>query len=140
MFLYRPPKSSCWGHVIRPKGLPMVNAFFDTFFERAEPDRDRTRVFSWKDSILPNTDWPEPFSRQIVIFVNGDRLMFPLGLVFPISPGEPASYEFLRGFCAEAPFKMSSKHFLVGVIGKTGKLAWRKPDADAAARLQQTIV
>jgi hypothetical protein len=34
---------------------------------------------------------------------------------------------------------MSSKHFLVGVIGKSGKLAWRKPDANVAAQLREAM-
>ena len=68
------------------------------------------------------------------------RLMFPMGIVFPISPQEPASYEFIRQFSQATPFKMSPKHFQVGIIAKTGKLAWRKPADDVAARLQEALV
>jgi len=63
-----------------------------------------------------------------------------MGLLFPISVTEPASYEFLRRFSAEAPFKMSHKNFQVGITSKNGKLLWRKPDANIAARLQEVIV
>ena len=66
--------------------------------------------------------------------------MFPKGIVFPISSKEPASFEFIRQFGQATPFKMSSKHFQVGIIGKTGKLAWRKPADDIAARLQEALV
>ena len=67
--------------------------------------------------------------------VMGGRVMFPLGIVFPLSTTEPASFEFLGRFCAEAPFKLSAKHFQVGIVSSTGKFAWRKPDADIAANV-----
>jgi len=41
MFSYRPPKGSCWGHVIRPndifKAIHKTHAFFDAYFESVEP-------------------------------------------------------------------------------------------------------
>jgi hypothetical protein len=63
-----------------------------------------------------------------------------MGIVFPLSTTEPASFEFLRRFSADAPFKMSAKHFMVGIIAKNGKFAWRKPDAEMAAKLEKFIV
>jgi hypothetical protein len=155
MLSYRPPKGSCWGHVIRPKdplgAKQKVNAFFEAYFQRLEPEWDPTRqltfALSWKTSALPKSDWPEEFLKpenekwQRVLFIlTGDRVMFPGGLLIPISPMESASYVFLSRFSTDAPFKMSPKHFQVGILGKTGKLAWRKPDADIAARLQEVLV
>jgi hypothetical protein len=35
---------------------------------------------------------------------------------------------------------MSAKHFMVGVIAKNGSFAWRKPDAEIAAKLEAVIV
>ncbi len=65
MFSYRPPKSNCWGHALRPKDplkvKQKVNAFFETYFERLEPEWDPTRqmtlTLAWKVSALPNVDW-----------------------------------------------------------------------------------
>jgi len=109
--------------------------------------RQLTFALSWKTSALPKSDWPEEFLKpenekwQRVLFIlTGDRVMFPGGLLIPISPMESASYVFLSRFSTDAPFKMSPKHFQVGILGKTGKLAWRKPDADIAARLQEVLV
>jgi len=59
MFVYRPPKSSCWGHVF--KSQQKLDAFFDAYFERVEHDQPGTRVMIWKTTVLPNTDWPEDF-------------------------------------------------------------------------------
>jgi hypothetical protein len=151
MFVYRPPKSSCWGHAIGSKDplkvQQKIDTFFDAFFERVDYDQPKNYVLTWKNSVLPNTDWPagylEPEGQrwqQLFFIVTENRIMFPMGIVIPISPQEPASYEFLRRFSQETPFKMSPKHFQVGIIGKTGKLAWRKPGADIAARLQEVIV
>ena|SRR5208282_3557375 len=155
MFTYRPSKASIWGHAIRPndpfKAKQAVNRFFETFFEKLEPEWDTSRQFtltlSWRTSALPRIEWaaefltPESQQWQKVMFiVTGDRISVPMGLLFPISVTEPASYEFLRRFSAEAPFKMSHKNFQVGITGKSGKLAWRKPDADITARLQEVIV
>jgi hypothetical protein len=72
--------------------------------------------------------------------VMGTRVMFPMGIVFPLSTIEPASFEFLRRFSTGAPFKMSAKHFMVGITANNRKFAWRKPDAEIAARLEQVIV
>lgn len=155
MFSYRPPKGSCWGHVIRPKdpikAKQKVNAFFEAYFERLEPQWDTTRQLTfnlnWKVSALPNIEWPEEFSKpenerwqRTLFMLTGNRVMFASGLLIPISPTQPDSYEFLRRFSVDAPFKMSPKHFQVGMVGKNGKLVWRKPDPDIAARLQDSIV
>jgi hypothetical protein len=148
MFSYRPPKSSCWGHSIRPKdplkAKQRVNTFFETYFKRLDPEWDTTRQFTltlnWKASILPNVESPENLRQQVLFMVTGDRVMFPGGLWIPISPADSASYEFLGRFSADAPFKMSPKHFKVGMLGKAGQMSLRKPDSDIAARLQQVIV
>jgi len=150
MFVYRPPKGSCWGHSIGKdpvKAKLKLDAFFDAYFERVESQGPTTLVLAWKSSVLPEVEWPEAFLgpekqkvRQFLFMVMGDRVMFPMGIVFPLSTIEPASFEFLGRFGADAPFKMSAKHFQIGIVGKTGSFAWRKPDADIAAKLEQFIV
>ena len=150
MFVYRPPKGSCWGHSIgkdTAKAKQKLDALFDAYFERIEALSPTTTVVAWKSSILPMVDWPEAFQgpenqkvRQFLFGVMGDRVMFPMGIVFPLSTIEPASFEFLGRFSADAPFKMSAKHFQVGVIAKNGSFAWRKPDAEIAAKLEAVIV
>ncbi len=148
MFTYCPPKGSCWGHVIRPKdpiqAKQKLNAFFELYFERLNPEWNPTRQFSlslgWRASVLPNLESPEYLEQKVLFIVTGDRVMFVGGLWIPISTTESASYEFLGRFSADAPFKMSPKHFKVGTLGKSGKMAWRKPDPDTAARLHQAIV
>jgi hypothetical protein len=62
-----------------------------------------------------------------------------MGIVFPLSVTDPASFEFLRRFNADAPFKMSAKHFMVGIAARNGKFAWRKPDADIEAKLSEFL-
>lgn len=156
MFSYRPPKDNCWGGAIRPKdplkAKQRVNTFFATYFEPLNPEWDVTRQFnlslSWNISVLPKVEWHEEFLKpenqkwqKFFFVVTGDRVMFPMGLRFPISCSEAASYQFLGRFAADAPFKMSAKHFQVSVpVGKKGNFAWRKPDASVVARLQEVIV
>jgi len=152
MFNYTVPKSSCWGHVIRPKdpfkAKQRVNAFFETYFERLVPEWDATRqissVFSWRTSVLPKIEWPEDFSKpesQKVFFIlTGDRVMFMGGIPFPISSSEPVSYEFLRRFVSDAPFRMSPKNFRVRILGKSGRWAWQKPEGEIAERLRTVFV
>lgn len=104
----------------------------------------------WKSSALPNIDWPEEFLKPgneqwqrsffIVNMRIGGRVSFPMGMQIPISLKEPASYEFLGRFSAEAPFKMNPKHFQVIIpIGKKGNWACRKPDADVFDKLLEVI-
>ena len=151
MFVYRPPKGSCWGHTLRQKDpikiKEKLDGFFDAYFERVDSVSPTTLVLAWKSSVLPKVEWPEAFRgpenqkvRQFLFGVMGDRVMFPMGIVFPLSPVEPASFEFLGRFSADTPFKMSAKHFQVGIVAKNGKFAWRKPDAGIAAKLDQFIV
>jgi hypothetical protein len=104
-------------------------------------------VLAWKNSALPNVEWPEAFLgpekqklRQFLFMVMVERVAFPMGIVIPLSTLEPASFEFLRRFSAAAPFKMSANHFQVGIIGKNGSFAWRKPDAGIVAKLEAVIV
>jgi hypothetical protein len=149
MFVYRPPKSSVWGHSIGKdpvKGKLKLDALFDAYFDRMDSVSPTTLVVAWKDSVLPKIEWPEAFQgpenqkvRQFLFGIMGDRVMFPMGIVFPLSTVEPASFEFLRRFSTDTPFKMSAKHFMVGVIAKNGSFAWRKPDADMAARLEEFV-
>ena len=150
MFVYRPPKGSCWGHSIGKdpaKAKQKLDALFDAYFERVEQQSPTTSVVAWKTSVFPKVEWPAAFLgpvnqkvRQFLFMVMGDRVMFPMGIVFPLSPSEPASFEFLGRFSTDAPFKMSAKHFQVGIVGKSGSFAWRKPDAEIAAKLEQIIV
>jgi hypothetical protein len=150
MFVYRPPKGSAWGHAIGKdpaKAKAKLDVFFDAFFERVEQQSPTTLVLAWKDSVLPKVEWPAAFQgpenqkvRQFLFMVMGDRVMFPMGIVFPLSTTEPASFEFLRRFSTDAPFKMSAQHFMVGVIAKNGSFAWRKLDAEIAAKLEEVIV
>ena len=154
MFSYPPPKRSCWGHFIRPedplKAKQKVNTLFETYFQRLEPPWDTTRQLTlklnWKSSVLPNIDWPEEYLKpenegwqRVLLVLTGDRIIF-MNFVFPISPERPSSYEFLGRFAAEAPFKMSPKHFQVGKLCKNGSLAWKKPQGMIAARLEEFIV
>ena len=150
MFLYRPPKSSCWGHVIRSKDPVIIkekfDAFFAIYFDRVEQSDDGTLMLTWRDSVLPHIQWTAEYLRpelkrfqKVMVVLMGDRVMFPMGIDFPISSTEPASYEFLARFNADAPFKMSPKHFKVGTHGKPERTKWSKPDATVAARLQEVL-
>ena len=154
MFSYRPPKGSCWGHMIRPrdpsKAKERVNNFFGKYFERLEPEWDTTRQLTfelkWNEALLPNVDWPKEFLRpenerwrRVLLLLTGNRVMF-MQFLIPISAGEVSSYEFLGRFSAEAPFKMSPKHFQVGLPAKNGSLVWRKATGGVAARLQELII
>jgi hypothetical protein len=149
MFVYRPPKGSCWGHSIgktQTEAMPKLDIFLDAFFERVEQQSPTTLVLAWKDSVLPKVEWPDVFLgpdqqklRQFLFMVMGTRVMFPLGIVFPLSSTDPASFEFLKTFSAAAPFKMSARHFMIGITAKNGKFAWRKPDPNTAAKLEQVI-
>ncbi len=150
MFVYRPPKGSCWGHSIGKdsvKAKQKLDALLDAYFEQVGSVSPTSMIVVWKDSVLPKIEWPEVFLKQdnkkvgeFLFSVMGDRVMFPMGMVFPLSTIEPGSFEFLRRFSADAPFKMSAKHFMVGVIAKNGSFAWRKPDAEIAAKLEEFIV
>ena len=149
MFVYRPPKGSCWGHSIGKdpvKAKEKLEAFFDAYFERVDSVSPTTLVLAWKSSVLPKFEWPAAFQgpenqkvRQFLFGVMGDRVMFPMGIVFPLSSDDPASFEFLSRFSADAPFKMSAKHFMVGLVSDSGKFAWRRPDAQTAAKLEDVI-
>jgi len=149
MFVYRPPKGSCWGHSLgkdQTTAMPMLEAFFDAFFERVEQQSSTAGVLVWKDSVLPKVEWPDVFLgpdnqklRQFLFMVMGSQVSFVMGIVFPLSTHEPASFEFLKRFSAAAPFKMSAKHFMVGVTAKNGKFAWRKPDTNILAKLEEYV-
>jgi hypothetical protein len=154
MFVYSPPKASIWGHALRPrdpqKAAEGLRLFFETYFEgpyQLEPSG--AYELSWKESVLPNIDWdpslllPENERFKKVSFLMSslsNRVSFPLGLLIPISPSDPASYDFLKSFCRDAPFKFSTKNFKVGIpVGKKGKLAYRKAIGDVAARLETAV-
>ena len=152
MFRYTVPKSSCWGHVIRPKdplkAKQRVNGFFEKYFEAMVPEWDRTRqidaTVSWRESVLPSVEWSEDLSnaenQKMFFLVTGDRVMFPGGMPFPISSEESASYEFLREFVTDAPFRMNSKNFRVRIRGKSGRWGWEKPEGEIAERLKAVFV
>jgi hypothetical protein len=149
MFNYTVPKSSCWGHIIRPKdpvkAKLCLNSFFATYFEPLVPEWDVTRQFdfftTWNKSVLPNIHWSDDFlnaeSQSIFFLLTGDRVIFTGGIPFPISTSEPASYEFLKRFASDAPFRINSKNFRVRGATPNGRWAWKKPDADIAERLNE---
>src|SRR6266404_3673969 len=69
MFVYRPPKGSCWGHSFgkdQTTGIPKLEAFFDAFFDRVEQQSPTTLVLAWKDSVLPKVEWPDVFGKGSV--------------------------------------------------------------------------
>jgi hypothetical protein len=150
MLGYQPPKSRCWGHVIRTKEPHLLrekfDAFFAIYFEQVEQTEDGTLLLTWKQSALPHTEWTDEYFRpelqrfqkqMVVLMVN--RVMFMMGLIFPISATDPATFKFLARFNADAPFKMSPQFFKVGTNGKPGKTKWTKPDAAVAAHLQEAL-
>ena len=150
MFIYRPPKSSCWGHALGKdpvKAQARLDTFIATFFDRVELQTPTTLVLAWKDAVLPKVEWPEPFLgpdrqkwRQCLFMVIGGRVAFPLGILFPLSLTDPASFAFLGRFSTEAPFRMSAKHFMVSVVNRSGKVVWRRPDDSTLARLEEFVV
>lgn len=124
-----------------------LDIFRDAYFSRVDKVSPTTLVLAWKDSVLPHVEWPAAFQgpenqkvRQFLFMVMGNRVMFPMGIVFPLSTVEPASFEFLGRFSADAPFRMSARHFMVGIISSAGKFAWRKPDTEIAAKLEKFII
>jgi hypothetical protein len=160
MFSYRPPKGSCWGHATRPrdpvKAAEKLHVFFDRYFEPPEGEKPTDFCYfasdlAWKNSVLPNVEWAEAFlqpvneqmmrtSFLVSLGNDGGHISFMTGILFPISPEDPASYEFLGRFSGDAPFKMNPKHFQVAIpIGKKRNFAWRKPDQVVAARLNEVI-
>jgi hypothetical protein len=152
MFYYSVPKSSCWGHVIRPKdpvkAKPRVNTFFETYFERLDPEWDSTRqisvVLGWRASVLPSVEWPDDFSKpenqKMLFILTGDRVMFMGGIAFPISSSAPASYDFLRRFVSDAPFRMRPQNLRVRVLGASGRWSWKKAEGEMAERLRTAFV
>lgn len=146
MFVYRPPKSSCWGHPIGKdpvKAKQKLDAFVDLYLERVEESSEMTTVVAWKSAVLPRVDWPEACqgekARQFLVLAREGRVMFPMGIVFPLSTIDAESFEFIGRFSKDAPFKMSAKHFMVGVIAKNGAVALRKVEGEMAAKLAAVI-
>ena len=154
IFLYRTPDMTA-GEACRPgdsaEAKEKLDSFLDKFFERVEPDKHNelcmTFKLNWKSTALPNAEWPKQFlkaknghSRLIKFILIGDRISIPSGIVFPIPLKEPTSYNFLKQFSSETPFKMSTQHFKIAIpIGKKGRYAERKPDAEISARLNEAI-
>ena len=107
-----------------------------------------TLLLKWKSSVLPETDWPGEYAREVfetgwhvrmVAFLR-NKSFVTTSLQIPLSSKEPASYHFLRSFSADAPFKMNPEHFRVfESTGTSGKLAQGKPDAIVAGRLHEAI-
>jgi hypothetical protein len=107
-----------------------------------------TLLLKWKSSVLPKMDWPGEYAREVfeigwhvrmVAFLR-NRSFVTTSLQIPLSSKESASYDFLKSFSADAPFKMNPKHFrVIESTGKSGKLAQGKPDAIVTARLHEAI-
>jgi hypothetical protein len=142
------------GEAFRPgdsaQAREKFNSFLDKYFERVEPDEHNgfgmTFTVNWKSKSLPSAESSPHFLKQnghlrlITFTLIGDRIGFPSGIVFPIPLKEPASYNFLRQFSSETPFKMSAQHFSIVIpIGKNGRYAARQPDAEILARLNEAI-
>ena len=107
---------------------------------------------AWNESILPAVQWHPDFNGPPIgnhhlkhtwyrIWLNNrGRFQFMLGLVIPIPVDDPASYVFLREFCADAPFKINPDKFLVTTpVGKRGNWAFRKPSVEVQKRLSQAL-
>lgn len=151
MFVYRPPKSSCWGNALRPRDTDLAKQKLDVFlakyFEKVEQRNAMFSTLRWKHSELPNVAWPEEYLRpenkkwqEVEFGYTGERVMFPLGLIIPVSPLDLSSYQFIRKFGGCAPFKMSPKHFSVVVrVGKKDTLADRKPDSKVVSLLDRAL-
>lgn len=104
---------------------------------------------TWKAAALPHIESSEGFlgfpnatAASPIFSVNlrvGGRFMFPMGIAIPISPVESASYDFLRRFSSDAPFKMSPKHFQALLPNKRGTRIWKRPDGEIGDRLKEVI-
>jgi hypothetical protein len=154
IFLYQAPAMTA-GEAYRARDSAQAkekfNALLDKYFERVEPDEHNgygmTFKLNWKCAALPNSAWPKQFlkaengeSRLIMFILTEHSISFPSGIVFPIPLKEPTSYNFLKQFSSETPFKMNPQYFSVVIpIGKKGKYAARKPDAEISARLNEVI-
>jgi len=152
MFRYSPPKGSCWGHAIRGRDLRSatehLHKFFADYFEpivRNGDAHDFSCTLKWKDGVLPRDGLTVellqlPAGLCGVTLGGGSRIAFLGGLIIPISPTEQSSYEFIRRFAGDAPFKMSAKHFSLWrpPLGK-GTLRWKKAEGEVLARLQAVI-
>ncbi len=160
MFSYRPPKSSIWGHALRGRDAAAAErnalGFLDAFFEPLDPSTFRPSPsyfdcdLKWKRAVLPDPAYPEQFApgngarwlrtSATVNIANGSRIMFPEGLLIPVSPTEASSYKFLSRLSAAAPFRMSARNFqLLAPTAARGKYRARKPDDALLARLLQAI-
>jgi hypothetical protein len=62
------------------------------------------------------------------------------GIAFPISSSSPDSYDFLRQFVSDAPFRMSPQNLRVRVLGTSGRWSWKKPTGETAERLRAVFV
>jgi hypothetical protein len=107
---------------------------------------------AWKESVLPVVQWHPEFQGlpvgnhhpkltwyQIQLKDRG-LIQFMLGVVIPVPANDPASYVFIRQFCADAPFKINPNKFLVSTpVGKKGNWAFRKPNEEVQQRLVQAL-
>ncbi|HEX7654290.1 MAG TPA: hypothetical protein VF607_12345 [Verrucomicrobiae bacterium] len=106
----------------------------------------------WNEARLPAVQWyPEyegpPMGTlelkktwyQVHIQDRG-LIQFMLGITIPIPVDNPAAYDFLREFCADAPFKINPEKISVSTpVGKKGKWAFRKPSPEIAARIAAAV-
>ncbi len=107
---------------------------------------------AWNESVLPAVEWHPEFQGppvgnhhlkhtwyQIRLKDRG-LIQFMLGVLIPIPVDDPASYDFLRQFCADAPFKINPAKFLVSTpVGKKGNWAFRKPNEEVLERLIKVL-
>jgi len=95
-------------------------------------------------SVLPNVEWQdfsgEAEDAKMLFILTGNRVMFMGGIHFPVSSSEPSSYEFLKRFASDAPFRMNRKNFRVRMLGKSSRWAWQRPEGEIAERLQAVLV
>lgn len=149
------PDSMDW--VLSPSKYDPVMDFL--LAQRAWPKQPKDPIWlefeasvAWKESVLPAVEWlPEFLGPPIgnhhlkhtwyqIRLKDRGLFQFMLGVVIPIPADNPASYVFLRQFCADAPFKINPDKFLVSTpVGKKGNWAFRKPNEEVHQQLIKAL-
>jgi len=149
------PDSMDW--VLSPSQFNPVMDFLSS--PRAWPKQPKDPIWlefeasaAWKESVLPAVQWHSEFLGPPI----GDHhlkhtwyriqlkdrglFQFMLGVLVPIPVDDPASYDFLRQFGGDAPFKINPDKFLVSTpVGKKGGWAFRKPTEEVQQRLNKAF-